>query len=594
MTAPQSKTWRLADQFDSTFARTFPTASPLELQLLWNRKITTKKAHHEYFHSTFDEHVYDPTGLTGIAQAAERIWKAKKNREHIIIYGDFDVDGITSSVILSSAFDALDIPYRVYIPHRDENHGLHIAAIDKFAKEHISLVITVDCGVSNTQEVAHAASKGIDVIITDHHEIPDILPKAAAIVNPKLPNDTYQCDVLCGAGVSYKLSQLLIRQSKKTAREKEQFEKWMLDIVAIGTIGDCVPLQSENRTLTKYGLIVLNKTKRIGIHELLKASKKQLGKLTSFDVAFHIVPRLNAASRLDHADVAFALLKTTNKEEAQLLARKLDQLNKKRRVLTDDITKQAIAQIEKNFTDEPIIWASGKDWPTGINGIVASRIAETFGRPTFIMHEDEEQTSASGRSVAGFDITKAVASGKKFLVQFGGHPGACGFVVNNKSRQQFLDRVLAFTKKTRESNANSETVLDIDAVIDPADLSWDTYELIQQFQPFGQDNEEPVLRVKKAMIENIQVIGRNNDHLRLQIGSPNGPIGGIWFSAGDRIKEMRVGDSIDIVGYLRKNEWNGSSSLQIEIADACVSALASTKQAQVSTIKKSIIVPQPV
>jgi len=578
------KEWRVAPRFEGALSAALPGLAPLELQLLSNRGLRDPQAVDEFLRSEFAEHIYDPALLKDAERAVERISAALRSGEKILVFGDFDGDGVTASVVLHKTFAFLGTAVDLYIPDREkESHGLRRESLAEIAARGVKLVITVDCGISNVDEVAYAATLGMDVIITDHHEVPPVLPAAVAVVNPKRADCPYPCKVLCGAGVAFKLAQLLLRrvgaERGKTLAECTAFEKWLLDVVAIGTIGDCVPLRSENRTLVKYGLIVLNKTRRPGIQKLLEraAGVARVGAppavLSSTDVAFRIVPRINAAGRLAHAQLAFDLLATGDLLEADALSLRLDKLNGKRQQLTETVSKEARDQILARGTDKSILWAiGGAAWPAGINGIVASKIMDEFHLPAIVMQRRADETVASGRSIPEFDITRAITQGKHLLTRFGGHPGACGFSLKNEHVEEFLallERVAA--DQFAAGGVVAGPHLAIEAELGFADIGWDLVAQVERFQPFGQDNKEPLFVFRRMEVVDTRVMGKKNEHLKLFFagaGDGRARVAAVGFYAAERLRPAVVGSMLDVVGRLRVNEWRGERNVEIELVDA--------------------------
>lgn len=561
----QHTTWVLNKKYSPQFLEKFPELSEIELQLLSKRGLTTKEKIQEFFSPDFATHVFDGIRLQGMKKALKRVYQALQKNERILIFGDFDVDGITSCIVMKKTFEFLGKDVEIFIPERDKSHGMRIEYIDDFVKKGIQLIITVDCGISNVDETDYAKKNGIDLIITDHHDIPSHIPSAYTIINPKQKRDSYPFNELCGAGVAFKFAQQLLQCSDKNKKKQEHFIKWLLDIVAIGTIGDCVPLISENRTLTLYGLIVLNKTRRVGLRALLEVSGCDGDTITSQDVMYKIVPRLNAASRLKHADLAFQLLSTDNEHQARILSRTLNRLNSERKELTKRVTDEVINQIEKHEMKHILI-AQSPDWPVGVNGIVASKIMETYKRPAIIMRTTKNETIASGRSIPGFDITKAVTYGKRFLIRFGGHPGACGFTIKTKNIDAFLSALLSYASRKLDDKQPKEKIC-VDARIDLQDVDWNLYHTIEKFQPFGAGNAEPIFYAQRAIIHDLRFIGSDNAHVQINFKHKNGILRAVGFHFGEQAREFQKGDELDILFRVSENTWNGEKNLQIEIVD---------------------------
>ncbi|MCX6743411.1 MAG: single-stranded-DNA-specific exonuclease RecJ, partial [Candidatus Parcubacteria bacterium] len=421
------KKWVLREPISLEFKKQFPEIPGLILQLLYNRGLLTQKQIDQFLSPDYGQDILDPFLFPDMTKAVDRIYQEVKNKEKIAIHGDYDADGVTSTVLLTDVLQKLGAKFIIYIPHREkEGYGLNKKTIKYLAGKKVKLIITVDCAISNAPEVDLAAKKGIDVIITDHHFEPLVLPKAYAIINPKVKKCDYPTYELAGVGVAFKLAQAIIAKDKKNIFGPG-YEKWLLDLVGIGTVTDVMPLIGENRTLLKYGLIVLNKTKRIGLK--LLAQKADIWPITETDlinsenIGYVLGPRLNAAGRMDHANTAYELLATEDYKEAEKLVASLESSNQKRQKLTEKIIEEIKSQI-KDINKEFLILADGKNWPLGVIGLAAGKIKDELNRPVFVISKMGRKVVGSGRSIEEFNLIEALNKVSDCFEVYGGHAGA--------------------------------------------------------------------------------------------------------------------------------------------------------------------------
>lgn len=566
--------WIIKPTIDKKICEAFPEHSPLILQLLHNRGLTTQEAIDEFFSPDYKNDVHNPFLLKGMKEAVKRISEAIDKKEKILVYGDYDADGVTSSVLVIKTLKFLGAKeVSIYIPDRaKEGYGLNEKAIKQIKKTGVTLIVTVDCGIASRKEVDLAAALGIDVIITDHHWVPEKLPKALAIINPKQADDKYPFKNLAGAGVAFKLSQALLKNNLP-------FEKWLLDLVAIGTVADSVPLLGENRTLLNYGLIVLEKTKNIGLSELIKkikavknssAQNGQNYKIDSDTIGFQLAPRINAAGRMDHANTSFELLITESAKEAQGLVASLEMLNTQRQGLTEKIIKEIRERIGKNPA-EKIIFEGDEDWPAGVLGLVAGKLTDEYSRPAFIFNKGKEFSGGSCRSIPSFDIIEALSRCRNFLAEFGGHKGAAGFKTENKN----LEKLKREMEKIAGSEIKQEGLaprVEIDAEIKTENINWDFFEQASKLAPYGEENPEPVFLLRDMSVIEMRAVGNGEKHLKMSLRPSleknKGKIfRAIGFNFGGWLSKLKPGSSIDIVFTLTANQWNEHCSLEFKIVD---------------------------
>ncbi len=544
-------------------------------QLLFNRGINTKEDVLKFFNLDYEASIYDPFIFIDMEKACDRICQAIINKEKILVYGDYDADGVSSSVLLVSLLKDLGGDVDIYIPHREiEGYGFNNMSINLIKDKRFNLVITVDTGISSVEEVAFLQKNKIDVIVTDHHAQPKNLPKAFCLINPQLEREKYPFQKLAGVGVAFKLAQGLLRFIKKNKIKKldnfkscVEYEKSFLDLVAIGTVADCMPLLDENRILVKLGLEILKQTKRRGLEELINHSGIDINNLKTYHIGFQIGPRINAAGRLEHANLAYQLLISNDIDECCRLSEKLNKTNTERQLKTDFIVNLVKKNAHKSRYKN-IIFAIGEDWPVGIVGLVAGKLVEYFNRPVVIMTHCKNSITGSGRSVEPFDMIGALQKLDHYFLTYGGHKMACGFTLKNPNDLENFQK--DFDKLAGQSLQNVEvvSVIKIDAEIDLEDLSFELVNLLKLFSPFGKDNEEPCFIVRNLKILDIQILGKTEKHLRFVLEQNGIIIKAIAFGFADVWKsQLRKGDLIDVVCNVFINEWNGFKEIQLKIID---------------------------
>jgi single-stranded-DNA-specific exonuclease len=586
------KKWQLKPKAPSAFFKQFPEFSPLIVQLLYNRNLKTQQQIDEFFNPDYQEDIYDPFLLKGIKKAVKRILEAITKEEKIVVYGDFDADGVCATAIIFLTLQALGVKnLDVYIPDRDkENHGLNEKSVKNLAQAGTKLIVVVDCASTDFEEVKLANSLGMDIIITDHHQPGDSLPKAIAFINPLQKGDKYPFKDLAGAGVAYKLVCALLSSEKIPLKdqEKESLKKWLLDLVALATVADVMPIIGENRTLVKYGLGVLAQTRWLGLRKLMKIAQLDpriiqsslngeapSTNLDTYTLGYILGPRLNAAGRMDHANKAFQLLITQDEKEAESLAQEINQNNSTRQNLTDKIVQEIKKRVDEKFSQAKkpkIIFEGSPDWPIGLVGLAAGKLADKYCRPTIIYHQKGELIHASCRSIPQFDLMKMLNQGVKFFDDFGGHKGSAGFRMKKKN----LGQVEELFNKIAEEKLKDEDlspVLDIDAELSLTDITWQNYDQIQMFAPFGRGNPKPRFLVQALEVSNLRIVGKNGQHLKMELILFDDQLGrgrgfkAIGFGLGEWQNKLKAGDLIDLVFELTANEWNGQRDLEMKIID---------------------------
>jgi single-stranded-DNA-specific exonuclease len=557
-------------------AEKFPEISPIILQLLYNRQLTRQSDIDAFLSANYDDYIHDPFLFKDMPKAMERLFSAVKKREKVMIYGDYDADGVCSTTILWKALSALGLDSDIYIPFREgEGYGLNQAVAERIAAQGYQLVITVDCGISNAAEIAYLKEQGIETLVLDHHEEPLARPPALAIINPSLSDSGYPPIRLCAAGVAFKFVQAIISYQDRInspVKLPEGFDKWLLDLVAIATVGDIMPLLDENRIFVKYGLTVLSKTRNLGLARLMEMINNK-NELDAEYLGWRIVPRLNAAGRVNHASVAFNLLVAKDNDEADKWVECLEKNNRDRQQITEKIVTEALARLEDLSDEQRVIFIAGDGWPAGVVGLVAGKLSDRFHRPALVFTRTEEagvvKYSGSGRSIEEFDITAGLKECHELLARYGGHPQACGLTIFGEDNyQQFQDKLNRLAKE-KLTGVELLPVLNIETEIRLSDISWQLLDELEKFEPFGEGNEQPLFCAKKLIVEQVQTVGADGKHLKVQVsqaGSPN-IHKLIGFSFGDWCARLCAGEEIDIVFELGVNEWNGNREIQLKIVD---------------------------
>lgn len=503
---------------------------------------------------------YDPFLMPDMEKAVDRIVKAISNDEKILIYGDYDADGITSSSILKRYFSDRNVEVGVYIPNRiSEGYGLNKEAINKIADDDYKLIITVDTGITAIEQVEYAKELGIDIVITDHHEPSEKIPDAVAVVDCKRKDNKYPFRELAGCGVAFKLTQALSKKLEINENESLKF----LDLACIGTISDIVPLVDENRTIAKLGLMLVKQARLVGLRELLKnAGYKEINTTT---IAFGISPRINACGRMGHQDIALELFLTNDPIKARELAGEVEMYNKQRQDVEKKISEEAIEMIEKMGADDKAIVLGKEDWHHGVIGIVSSKITEKYYKPSILISFEGEEAKGSGRSIEGFDLHEALEKCNKYLTNFGGHTMAVGLSLKKKDFEDFKKEFLKYADdKISEDMLVSEIL--IDEEISSKDISLNDVRNLSLLEPFGEANTEPVFIYKNLKINAIRTLS-DGKHLKLSLIDENVEIDAIGFGLGNLASLYQIGDKVDIVGNIQINKFNNIEKVQMLLKD---------------------------
>ncbi|MBS4194796.1 single-stranded-DNA-specific exonuclease RecJ [Lederbergia citri] len=537
--------------------------TPLLASLLMNRGITNVDQARSFLF-TESENFHDPYLFEDMEKAVRRIRDAIESKEPILIFGDYDADGVTSTTVMMDILTKMNANVTYYIPNRfTEGYGPNENAFREASKQGIKLIITVDTGISALNEVKLANELGMDVIITDHHEPGNTLPEAFAIIHPKLPHTQYPFSDLAGVGVAFKLAHAI----------NNDLPKELLDIVAIGTIADLVPLHGENRLLVKEGLKKLLYSSRLGIQALCKISGTKLSEINEETVGFAIGPRLNAAGRIDHAAPAVELLRTTDMEMAAQLAEEIDFMNKERQQTVTEITNEAVAMVERDFplSENSVIVIGKEGWSAGVIGIVASRLVDRYYRPAIVLSYDKMSGLAKGsaRSILGFDLYKNLSALSHLLPHFGGHPMAAGMTLNIEDVDS-LRQELNEACKNQLSADDFIPVTEVDAALDIDEVTVDTIGQLDLLAPYGMGNPKPKVMIKSTLATGIRKIGANKTHLKLTLEKPGNLLDGVGFNIGHLADEISADAKISVIGELSINEWNNMRKPQIMMKDIAV------------------------
>ena len=503
---------------------------------------------------------HDPYLMPDMEKAVNRIITAIDKKEKTIIYGDYDVDGITSITVLSKFLKERNLNVGAYIPNRlEEGYGLNKKAIKKIADEGYKLIITVDCGISGTEEIDYAYSLGMEVIITDHHEPLEVLPKALAVIDCKRKDNKYPFNSLAGVGVAFKLIQAI---GIRLDLEEKEYLKF-LDIVCIGTISDIVPLVDENRVIAKLGLKLVENTRSPGVKALLNAAAYK--EVNSNTVSFGIAPRINACGRMGHERDALDLFLTENIVEANRITEKLNNYNRERQEIEKRIFDEAILKItSEHLMNNNAIVIGSENWHHGVIGIVASKITELYFKPSILICFEGEEGKGSGRSIPGFDLHAALCSTSDYLEKYGGHEMAVGLSLKKSNFQKFRQK---FEQIARDNHTEDlVSVIKIDKEINLKDINLENVKQLKLLEPFGEANKTPIFIYKNLKIDSIRALSEGK-HLKLTLKDGNTIINAIGFNMGEYSEEFLIGDKIDVIGLLEINTFNGVENVQINMKD---------------------------
>lgn len=551
--------WKLKPEIPAEVSEALRTYSPIFRQILYNRGITTQQQADDFLKA---EH-HDSRGveMLGIREGVARIKRAIFNGEQIAVYGDYDADGVTSTALMIQTLRELKANARPYIPDRfSEGYGLNINALNMLKSQGVSLVVTVDCGIRAVSQAKHAREIGIDLIVTDHHTPGEELPDVPVLINPKQLGDPYPEKFLAGVGVAYKFAEALIDEFRPEDLHPEE----LLDLVAIGTVADLVPLVGENRVLVRQGMRYLNVPRRQGVVSLLGVAGIKAGSVSASDIGFGLGPRINAAGRIATALDAYNLLVTRDVFEAGKFAQILDNRNRERQRITQDIQEKAEELTHVDAQDTMLLFAHDPDFNPGVVGLAAARLVERYYLPAVVAHQGEEFTRASCRSIPEFHITRALEQCADLLVQFGGHAAAAGFTVSNDKVDQLNERLVDIAD-SELSTKELHPTLDVDVEVNLIDLKPALIEEIAQLEPTGMKNPSPVFSSRNVYVRGARPVGRDDSHLKLSLSDGRITYDAIAFRQGHW--NSHLPEQIDIAFAFEVNEFNGRRMLQLNIKD---------------------------
>lgn len=565
----RQKRWRVAPEDREAVARLKQTlgCSPLVARLLVNRQITTPEAADAFLNPSVT-HLSDPFLLPDAEAAAERIKQALHRKERIFIHGDYDGDGVTSAALWTRLLERLGADVRVHVPHRHrDGYDMRSKFVAQAKAEGAQLIITTDCGIQRIEEVEEAKAGGIDVIITDHHEPGKTLPKAVAVINPHRKDSNYPFPHLAGVGVAFRTGEALVRHLRLSV---DSYRRAYMDLVAIGTVTDIMPLLGENRIFVKHGLEALQGTQKPGLRALVAAAGLHGKPLTAYSIGFILGPRLNAVGRVDDAKLALDLLLTRDPAEASDLAARLESANNARRMEQTRILEEALQQIAaRDMMETACLVLASPSWHAGVIGIVANKIVERCCRPTVLIALNEEtgEGRGSARSIKAFDLFEAISACERHLIEYGGHAQAAGLSILSSELDAFAEAMnqLAQAQLTEEDFVPS---LEADAEIDPAEVTPTLLRELAAFEPWGRGNEEPLFISRGLDILDARRIGKDQTHLKMLVRSEAmSPTEALLWGGGDLADHLRPGDGVSLCYRPQFNHFNGRTSIQFKVED---------------------------
>ena len=567
-----SQVYRLADPVHTSASEALCLYDLLTKQLLFSRGIVTKESAERFLNPQYDTDLHDPFLFTDMEKAVLRVLSAMASNEHIVIYTDYDCDGIPGGVILHDFFTAIGYTnFENYIPHRHhEGYGFNVSTVPRFVTSGTKLLITVDCGITDHAATRVAQESGIDVIITDHHEPSDTLPPAYAIVNPKR-DDAYPFKGLCGSGVAFKLAQAILIRGREqgTITLKEGMEKWWLDMVGLATIADMVPLVDENRVLATYGLSVLRKSPRPGLAHLLRKAGSNQRFLTEDDIGFTIAPRINAASRMDDPEDAFHMLRSKDEAIAGSKAMHLEKLNNERKGVVASMVKEAKHRME-TWTEIPSVIVLGNpEWRPSLVGLVANTLAETYGRPAFLWGRDGNGIiKGSCRSDGVVSTLRLMEGTPESFIHFGGHHFSGGFAVLDTMMPVLQDALVRVREELGDSLL-TEVVTSIDAELTLHEVTHALIRILRTLAPYGEGNPKPLFRFHAVTPESVQIFGKAKDHTKMRFMSGIGPIDAIaFFRTPDQFGTVpEAGKPVTLVAHVEESYFMGKKEVRLRIVD---------------------------
>lgn len=537
--------------------------------LLARRGITTQQEAEAFLHPDYIEHMHDPFLIKNMDRAVERILSGIEKKENIVIYSDYDCDGIPGAALMHDFFKKIGYEnFQNYIPHRhSEGYGLNIPAVEKLASEGVTLMVTVDVGITDVASVTRANELGINVIVTDHHLPGETLPPAYAVINSKQEDDTYPFDQLCGSGVAFKLVRALLQKGNFDV--KEGWEKWLLDVAGLATIADMVPLVGENRVIAYFGLKVLRKSPRPGLMKLCRKMNMKQHEITEDDIGFMIAPRINAASRMDRPDEAFHLLTTRDDVEGGVLAEHLHKINNERKGVVAAMSREIRKEVEIRKDRSEVIVVGNPKWKPALLGLVANNLVESYGKTVCLWGEEGgDVLKGSCRSDGTVNVVAMMAGAERVLIEYGGHKFSGGFSVTRESVHLLEETFSESYKKTKNDVSQDEAVI-IDRELSLKDVTWNTYRLIDQLAPFGEGNPKPFFLFNAVELAGVRHFGKAQDHLELSLtdGSRTIPAIAFFKTVKDFEQKLEAGARISLVAHIERSTFGRAPQLRLRIVD---------------------------
>lgn len=579
--------WKILGDPPRTFFDTHPEYSRVTTHLLWNRNLHDEADIEKFFNPRYEVDLHDPFLFNDMEKAVTRVHRAVSQKEKIILWGDYDADGVSGVSLLYHLFRALGAEEHldVYIPDRNKDgYGVNIQGVEQVAREGARLIISVDCGLSNNKEIARAHELGVDVVVCDHHLAPEVNPPALAVINPKAKDTTYPYPYLAGTGVAFKLAHAILTTCPKELlmerNIQEGFEKWFLDLVAIATVADRMPLLGENRMLVKYGLIVMAQTKKRGLRMLLGKTgitpmfdfSNLASSITTRDLGFTIIPRINAMGRLAHASTSFELMVTESEEEAGWLVRTMEEKNLERSRLVEEAMKTLQESINPHAR---LIFSSFDDSALpGILSSISNKMVEKHRKPVFLLARQAEKSFGSVRSGGFFNCVEALREVRELLLDFGGHPFAAGFSIMNQHIPALEERITRVVERYVQGDPPDEELV-IDKEVAFGEIGFELLKDLEKFEPFGEGNPMPRFLVRNTVARDYKFVGNGEKHVRFTLGNPDGDErdtrSAIGFFMGSKISSLNPMDRMDIVFEIERDRYRGGKSVSLKVVDFTIS-----------------------
>lgn len=545
------------------------------LDLLYHRGISDPAEAERFLRPDYGQ-LLDPFLFRDMPAATDRLWRAVERGERVCVYGDYDADAVTAVAVLVRTLRYLGLSPVTYVPDRyREGYGLHRDAVSAIASGGATLIVTVDCGTNSAEVAEHCRSLGVDLIVTDHHEQIGAFPEALALLNPKNPAETFPYRELTGVGVAFKLAQALLKDDERVSARRAQlgeghavgWEKWLLDLVAIGTVADCHSLLSENRILVSLGLRVMQKTRWVGLRALLNAAANAAGRrFDTYLIGFILAPRLNAAGRLEHADAALELLLTDDREEAARCAARLEDINRRRRELTDRVLGEARERAEL-LKERAVLVIMAEGWPKGVVGLVAGKLAEEYRKPTVVLEQGAVESTGSARTYGTFDLVRALSVAESALVRYGGHRQAAGLTLKTERFSEFYDLLLRHAASLGEEEQAQQPALVLEAELSANDLTAALAEELLSLEPCGEGNRRPAFMVPKAELLSVRAVGQNQTHAQLSLSVGGKVLPAVYFAAPPYVLQLTPGSRLDVACELMLDGWNGYTQVKLRVID---------------------------